>query len=175
MAALLVIIRLFISVTLLIVGSLWLTYTVNVENLILNAVALEFVLEVDIMLFALAPSQVPNILKTVPSTPKILQYKKNPARNSFRKNYKKIFLSVDPESGHSCLVFVQYPRDSPRSAWELQKKSAPQRIPVKITKKKYKKKTGGEFICKKFGVNGTRRESTICSKFTTRSDSLPKM
>ena len=31
--------------------------------------------------------------------------------------------SVDPESGHSCLVFVQYPRDSPRSAWELQKKN----------------------------------------------------
>ena len=35
----------------------------------------------------------------------------------------KIFSSVDPESGHSCLVFVQYPRDSPRSAWELQQKN----------------------------------------------------
>ena len=34
----------------------------------------------------------------------------------------KIFSSVNPESGHSCLVFVQYPRDSPRSAWELQNK-----------------------------------------------------
>ena len=31
----------------------------------------------------------------------------------------------------------------------------PQRIPVKITKKKLqKKKTGGELICKTFGVNG---------------------
>ena len=34
----------------------------------------------------------------------------------------KIISSVDSESGHSCLVFVQYPRDSQRSAWELQKK-----------------------------------------------------
>ena len=37
------------------------------------------------------------------------------------------------------------------------KKSAPQRIPVKITKNNYKKnkKTpGGELICKNFGVNG---------------------
>ena len=33
-------------------------------------------------------------------------------------------------------------------------KSVPQRIPVKITKKKYKKKPGGELICKNFGVNG---------------------
>ena len=65
----------------------------------------------------------------------------------------KIFSSVDPESGHSCLVFVQYPRDSPRSAWELQKKSVPQRIPVKFYKKKYKEKPGGELSCKNFGVN----------------------
>ena len=67
----------------------------------------------------------------------------------------KIFSSVDPESGHSCLVFVQYPRDSPRSAWELQKKSVPQRIPVKITKKITQTKPGGELICKNFGANGT--------------------
>ena len=63
---------------------------------------------------------------------------------------QKIFSSVDPESGHSCLVHVQYLCDSPRSAWELQEKSVPQRIPVKITKKK----PGGELICKKIGVNG---------------------
>ena len=61
---------------------------------------------------------------------------------------KKHIFSVDPESGHSCLVFVQYPRDSPRSARELQKKSVPQRIPAK------KKQPGGKFICKNFGVNG---------------------
>ena len=38
------------------------------------------------------------------------------------------------------------------------KKSVPQRIPVKITKKnkkKKKKKPGGESICKNFGVNGS--------------------
>ena len=74
---------------------------------------------------------------------------------NFVKITKKIFSSVDPESGHSCLAFVQYPRDSPRSAWGLQKKSVPQRIPVKITKQNYKKKPGGELICRNFGVNGT--------------------
>ena len=68
------------------------------------------------------------------STPTFVQYKKNLRGIDFVK-ITKIFFSVDPESGHSCLVFVPYPRDSPRSAWELQKKSVPQRIPVKITKK----------------------------------------
>ena len=48
--------------------------------------------------------------------------------------FTKIFSSVDPVSGYSCLV-------SPRSAWELQqKKSVPQRIPVKITTKNTTKK-----------------------------------
>ena len=55
----------------------------------------------------------------IPSTPTFLQYKKNILRGI---NFVKITNSVDPESGHSCLVFVQYPCDSPRSAWELQKK-----------------------------------------------------
>ena len=58
--------------------------------------------------------------------------------------------SVDPESGHSYLIFVQYPHDSPRSAWELQKKTNSR----KNYKTNYKKKPGGELICKKFGVNG---------------------
>ena len=57
-------------------------------------------------------------------------------------NFVKITKIFFPESGHSCLVFVQYPRDSPRSAWELQKKSVPQRIPIKIAKK-YKQKPEG--------------------------------
>ena len=95
--------------------------------------------------------------KHLPSTPTFLQYKKKILRGTNFVKITKIFSSVDPESGHSCLVFVQYPRDSPRtarSAWELQKKSVPQRIPVKITKN-YPKKPGGELICKKFGVNGS--------------------
>ena len=37
------------------------------------------------------------------------------------------------------------------------KKSVPQRIPVKIAKKK---KTGGELICKNFGVTGSLGQSS---------------
>ena len=73
---------------------------------------------------------------------------------------------------------MQYPRHSPRSAWELQKKSVPQRIPVKLQRKNYKKITGGELICKNFGVNGIifgaktstkdSRGSPDCGKETMR-------
>ena len=54
----------------------------------------------------------------------------------------KIFSSVDPESGHSCLVFVAISTRLPEERMGVTKKSVPQRIPVKITKKKYPKKTG---------------------------------
>ena len=40
------------------------------------------------------------------------------------------------------------------------KKSVPQRIPVKITKK-YKKNPGGELTCKNFGVNGVQESTTL--------------
>ena len=44
---------------------------------------------------------------------------------------------------------------TPRGAHgSYKKKSVPQRIPVKITKKNYKKKPGGELVCKNFVVNG---------------------
>ena len=49
---------------------------------------------------------------------------------------RNIFSSIDPESGHSCFVFVQYPRDSPRSAWELPKKIGA----ATNSRKNYKKK-----------------------------------
>ena len=75
---------------------------------------------------------------------------------NFVKIIKKIFSNVDPESGHSCLVFVQYPRDSPRSAWELQKKIGAATNSRKKLQKNTKK-TGGELICKHFGVNGKLR------------------
>ena len=65
----------------------------------------------------------------------------------------KIFSSVDTESGHSCLVFVQYPHDSPRSAWELQKKIGAATNSRKNYPKKIQKK-GGELICNNFGVDG---------------------
>ena len=80
----------------------------------------------------------------IPSTPKFLQYKKNLARNSFRKNYKKYF------PVHA----------TPRGAHESYRKNRwPQRIPVKNYKKIYKKKPGGELICKNFGVNGKHKFS----------------
>ena len=70
------------------------------------------------------------------------------------------------------------------------KKSVPQRIPVKITKK-YKNKTGGELICKKFGVNGNwvmfswqmvskkapivgRKAPTVSQEVPTASKKAPK-
>ena len=63
----------------------------------------------------------------------------------FVKNYKKYFPALIQNLATLVLDFVQYPRDSPRSAWELQqKKSALQRIPVKITKKNSKKKKSRE-------------------------------
>ena len=53
---------------------------------------------------------------------------------------------------------MQYPRDSPRSAWELQKKIGAATNSRK-NYKKYTKKTGGELSCKHFGVNGKQGKS----------------
>jgi len=61
-AAILLLVRFVISSFLLICGSMWLTYTINVENLLLNAVALGFVLDLDEMLFTLAPAQVKSLM-----------------------------------------------------------------------------------------------------------------
>ena len=77
----------------------------------------------------------------LPSTPKCLQYKKNLARNKFRKNYKKYFpVHATPRGAH-----VSYKEKS---------------VAATNSRKNYKKKiskkiTGRELICKKFGVNGT--------------------
>eukprot|EP00971_Amphidinium_carterae_P138614 2746438-Amphidinium_carterae.1 len=53
----LLLVRVFISSGLLVCGCLWLAYEVDKQQLLLNAVALGFVLEVDEMLFTMAPGQ----------------------------------------------------------------------------------------------------------------------
>ena len=59
----------------------------------------------------------------IPSTPKFLQYQRKILRGfNFLKITKNIFQCWS-RIWPLLLVFVQYPRDSPKSAWELQKKN----------------------------------------------------
>ena len=71
--------------------------------------------------------------------------KRNPARSEFRKNYQKIFSSVDPESGHSCPVwFLCNIHATPRGAHGSYKtKIGAATNSRKNYKKNYKKKREG--------------------------------
>jgi len=67
--AVLLLVRYLISSGLLVCGCLWLAYTVDVQDLLLNAVALGFVLELDEMLFALAPMQFKSLVAKLKPLP----------------------------------------------------------------------------------------------------------
>ena len=55
--------RLILAGTLLVCGALWLAYETDIPNLLLNAVALEFVFNVDELIFeSLAPLQFKHLL-----------------------------------------------------------------------------------------------------------------
>ena len=76
-------------------------------------------------------------------------HKKNHARNSFRKAYKKYFPALIQNLA-TLVWFLCNIHATPRGAHgSYKKKSVPQRIPVKITKKNYKKIPGGELICER--------------------------
>ena len=109
--------------------------------------------------------------QSVPSTPKCLQYKKNLARNSFCKHYKKYFPAPRPQRNKKHHICLAMSVDSDCCLF-LPKNRCPQRIPVKFPKTNTEKKPGGELICKKFGVNGKNR--VLITKMS-QNDSGPQV
>jgi len=70
-AIFLLLVRLTIGCGLLLCGCMWLAYEVDAQQLLLNAVALGFVLEVDEMLFTIAPGQAKALMSRLEPLPAV--------------------------------------------------------------------------------------------------------
>lgn len=88
--------KILICISLLVIGTVWLTSTCSFADLILNAIALEFVIEVDELLFqALLPSficqRIDNTKFWMPSTSDSLEAKKRTFLVGYRRSYLYLF------------------------------------------------------------------------------------